>query len=168
MSRLFASGNQSIGASAWASVLPMSNQSWFPLVLTGLIFLLPKRLSKVFSSTTVQKHQFLGTLPFLKPWWLLFLLIFPTWKPPKYLYSLSHYLTVIHFYKFNTYFTLSILLLGKWLARGEYVYTSVYTIILWILLNKLEQRILILNTDITCIPTTTYVFIVNFPINPVM
>ena len=134
---LFASGNQSTGASASASVLPMSIQSWFHLGLIDFIFLLPKRLSKVFSSTTVQKHQFLSTLPFLKPLWLLFLLIYPSWKSPKYLYSLSHYLTVIHFYKFNTYFTLPILL-SKLLARREYVYTSVYTIILWVLLNKLE------------------------------
>ena len=54
MSQLFVSGGQSIGASA--SVLPMNIQGWFPLGLTGLIFLLTKRLSRVFSSTTVQKH----------------------------------------------------------------------------------------------------------------
>ena len=60
--QLFASGGQTIGASASASVLPMNSQSWFPLGLTGLIFLQSKGLSKVFSSTTVQKHQFLGTL----------------------------------------------------------------------------------------------------------
>ena len=58
MSQLFASGGQSIGASA--SVFPMNIQGWFPLGLTGLIFLLSKGLSRVFSNTTVQKHQFFG------------------------------------------------------------------------------------------------------------
>ena len=56
---LFTSCGQSIGASAW--VLPMNHQCWFPLGLTGWISLLFKRLSRVFSSTTVQKHQFFGT-----------------------------------------------------------------------------------------------------------
>ena len=55
MSQFFASGGQSIGASA--SVLPMNIQDWFPLELTGLISLLSKGLSRVFSSTTVRKHQ---------------------------------------------------------------------------------------------------------------
>ena len=58
VSQLFASGGQSTGASASASVPPMSIQGWFPLGLTGLISSLSKRLSRVFSSTTVQKHQF--------------------------------------------------------------------------------------------------------------
>ena len=49
---------QSIGVSASASVLPMNIQGWFPLGLTGLISLQSKGLSKVFSNTTVQKHQF--------------------------------------------------------------------------------------------------------------
>ena len=57
----FASGGQSIGTSASASVLPMNIQDWFPLGLTGLISLQSKGLSRVFSNTTVQKHQF-GTL----------------------------------------------------------------------------------------------------------
>ena len=57
ISWLFASGGQSIGASASTSVLPMNIQGWFPLELTGLI-LRSKGLSIVFSSTTVQKHQF--------------------------------------------------------------------------------------------------------------
>ena len=65
MSRLFTSGGWSIGASASASVLPMTTQDWFPLGLTGLISFLSKGLSKVFSSTTVQKHQFLGAQPSL-------------------------------------------------------------------------------------------------------
>ena len=60
MSQLSASGGQSIGASASTSVLPMNIQSWFPLGLTGLIALLSKGLSRVFSSTTAQKHKFLG------------------------------------------------------------------------------------------------------------
>ena len=59
MSQLFASGGQSIGASALASVLPMNIQSKFPLGLTGLIFLQSKGLSRVvISNTTVWKHQF--------------------------------------------------------------------------------------------------------------
>ena len=49
-----------VGASASASVLPMDIQGWFPLGLTGLISLQSKRLSRVFSNTTVQKHKFLG------------------------------------------------------------------------------------------------------------
>ena len=61
----FTSGGQTIGASASASVLPMNIQGWFPLGLTGLISLQSKGLSRVFSRTTVQKHQFFGTQPFL-------------------------------------------------------------------------------------------------------
>ena len=56
--KAFASGSQSIGASALAPVLPMNIQGWFSLGLTGLISLLSKELSRVFSSTTVWKHQF--------------------------------------------------------------------------------------------------------------
>ena len=62
---LFASGGQSIGASASASILPMNIQGWFPLGLTGLIFLQSKGLSRVFSSTIMRKHQFLGAQPSL-------------------------------------------------------------------------------------------------------
>ena len=58
MSQPFASGGQSIGASASSSVLPMNIQDWFPLGCTGLISLQSKGLSRVFSNTTVQKHQF--------------------------------------------------------------------------------------------------------------
>ena len=58
MSWLFASGGQSTGASASASVLPMNIQDQFPLGLTGWISLQSKGLSRVFSSTTGQKHQF--------------------------------------------------------------------------------------------------------------
>ena len=64
MSQLFASGGQSIGASA--SILPVNIQGSFPEPgLTGLISLQPKGLSRVFSNTTVQKHQFFSTQPFL-------------------------------------------------------------------------------------------------------
>ena len=57
MSQFFASGGQSIGVSASASVLPMNIQDWCPLRLTGWISLKSKGLSRVFSNTTVQKHQ---------------------------------------------------------------------------------------------------------------
>ena len=71
MSRFFASGGQSIGASASASVLPMNIQDWFPLGLTGLISLKSKGLSRVFSSTIIRKHLFCvqpslwSTVPYL-------------------------------------------------------------------------------------------------------
>ena len=83
MSQLFTSGGQSIGVSASASVLPMNTQDWSPLGWTGWISLQSKGLSRVFSNTTVQKHQFFGaqlssqsnshihTWPLEKPWpWL--------------------------------------------------------------------------------------------------
>ena len=60
MSQLFPTGGQNSGVSALASVLPMNIQDWFPLRLTGLISLQSKRLSRVFSNTTVQNHQFFG------------------------------------------------------------------------------------------------------------
>ena len=60
MGQLFTSGGQSIGASASASVLPMNIQDYFPLLLTCLISFQSKGLSRVFSNTTVQKHQFFG------------------------------------------------------------------------------------------------------------
>ena len=59
MSQFFTSGGQSIGASA-SSILPMNSQDWFPLGLTDWISLQSKGLSRVFSNTTVQKHQFFG------------------------------------------------------------------------------------------------------------
>ena len=65
MSGLFASGAQ-IGDSASASVLPKNIQGWFSLGWTGWISLLSKGLSRVFSSTTVGKHQFFGTQPSLR------------------------------------------------------------------------------------------------------
>ena len=60
MSQFSASGGQSIGVSASASVLPMNIQDWFPLGWTGWTSLLSKGLSRVFSNITVQKHPFLG------------------------------------------------------------------------------------------------------------
>ena len=60
MSRFFASGGQSIGVSASASVLPMNIQDWFPLGWTGWIYLQSKILSRVFSSITFQRNQFFG------------------------------------------------------------------------------------------------------------
>ena len=58
MGHLFTSGGQSIGASAWASVLSMNIQGWFQLALTNLISLLSK--ARVFSNTTIRKHKFFG------------------------------------------------------------------------------------------------------------
>ena len=82
-SQFFASGGQSNGVWASASILPMNIQGWFPLGLTSWISLQSKGLSRVFSNTTVQKHQFFGnqlslwpncyiqTWPLEKPWlWL--------------------------------------------------------------------------------------------------
>ena len=64
MSQLFTSGDQSIGVSASTSVLPMNTQDWSPLGWTGWISLQSKGLSRVFSNTIVQKHQF-SVLSFL-------------------------------------------------------------------------------------------------------
>ena len=66
MSQLFASDDQNTGLSAQHQSFPMRIQSWFPLRLTGLISLLSKGLSGVFSSTTVQRHQFFGAPPSLR------------------------------------------------------------------------------------------------------
>ena len=76
ISQFFESGGQSIGASDLVSVLSMNIQDWFPLGLTGLISLPSKGHSRVFSNTTVQKHQFFGAQPSLWPYshihtWLL-------------------------------------------------------------------------------------------------
>ena len=61
MSQLFASGGQNIGVSASTSVLPVNTQDWCPLGWTGWISLQSKGLSRIFSNTTVQKHQFFCT-----------------------------------------------------------------------------------------------------------
>ena len=63
MSQLFTSGGQSIGVSASTSVLPMNTQDWSPLEWTGWISLQAKGLSRVFSDTTIQKHQFFHAQP---------------------------------------------------------------------------------------------------------
>ena len=67
MSRLFTSDDYNTGASASISALPIIIQGSFPLRLTGLISLLSNGFSEVFSSTTVQRHQFFGALPSLWP-----------------------------------------------------------------------------------------------------
>ena len=63
MSQLFAWGGRSTGVSAWASFLPKKPQGWSPSEWTGWISLQSKGLSRVFSNTTVQKHQFFGVKP---------------------------------------------------------------------------------------------------------
>ena len=78
MSQLFASEGQGVGASASASVLPVNIQDGFPLGLTGWISLQFKGLSRVFSNTTVQKHQFFGAQPSL--WYNSHI---HTWSPEK-------------------------------------------------------------------------------------
>ena len=65
MSQFFTSGGQSIGVSASVSVLSMTIQNWFPLEWTGWISLQSRGLSRVFSNTTGQKHQFFGAQPSL-------------------------------------------------------------------------------------------------------
>ena len=60
VSQFFPTGGQSTGVSASASVLPVNIQDWFPLEFTGWIFLQSKGLSRVFSNTADQKHQFFG------------------------------------------------------------------------------------------------------------
>ena len=67
VSQLFASGGQSIGVSASASVLPVNIEDWFPLGWTGWISLQSKGLSRIFSNTTVQKHQFFRDQLSLRP-----------------------------------------------------------------------------------------------------
>ena len=78
MIQLFASDNQNTRASASPSVIPMSIQGWFPLRLTGLISLLSNGLSRVFSSTTVWRHQFFGPLPSSES--MFHNLIWPLWR----------------------------------------------------------------------------------------
>ena len=65
VSQVFASGGQSIGASASASILPMNIEGCFPLGLTGLILLQSNGLTRIFSSTTIWNHQFFGAQPSL-------------------------------------------------------------------------------------------------------
>ena len=81
MSWLFTSGGQSIEASA--SVLPVNSQGWFPLGLTGFISLQSKGLSEVFSSTTIQKHQFFSAQPSL---WSALTPVHDNWKNHRFDY----------------------------------------------------------------------------------
>ena len=67
MSQLLASGGQSIGVSASTSILPVNTQDWSPSECTGWISLQSQRLSRIFSDTTVQKHQFFGAQLFYSP-----------------------------------------------------------------------------------------------------
>ena len=85
VNQIFTSGGQSVGALASASVLPMNIQGWFPLGLTGLI---SSKLSRVFTSIKIWKHQFFGAQPSL--WlnshnctWLLITVQVPNWKLRK-------------------------------------------------------------------------------------
>ena len=79
MSQLFTSGGQSVGVSASTSVLPMNTQDWSPLGWTGWISLQSKRLSQVFSKTTVQKHQLFGAQ--LSLWYNCHIHTWPLKKP---------------------------------------------------------------------------------------
>ena len=74
-----------IGTSASASVFPMNIQGWFPLGLTGFVSLMFKGLSRVFSSTTVRKHQFFGTQPSL--WSYSHIRVWLLEKPKLWLYG---------------------------------------------------------------------------------
>ena len=94
-SLFFTSGGQSIRASAPASVLPMNIKGWYPLGLTGLISLLSKGLSGIFSNNTVQKQRFFGTQPSLQSnshihTWLLE-------KPWLWLYGFLSAMSVFYF-----------------------------------------------------------------------
>ena len=113
VSWLFPSGGQTIAASASASILPMNTQGWFPLGWTGLISLLSKGCSRVFSNTTVQKHQFFGTQPSL--WSSSHICTWPLEKPLLWLYRplsskscLCFLLCCLGFLKIYSYFLLMI------------------------------------------------------------
>ena len=108
MSQLFTSGGQSIGVSASASVLPMNTQDWSPLGWTGWISLQSKGLWRVFSNTTVQKHQF-----FSKTWlnfqYILFI---------KMLFEIQHFIVSILYWYF---------LYGEGHGRGVQDWEHVHT-----------------------------------------
>ena len=86
MSQFFVSGGQSTEAPASASVLPVKILVWFPVGLTSLIFFLSEWLARVFSRTTIQKHQFFGTQPSL--WCNVHIHIWLLEKPCLWLYRL--------------------------------------------------------------------------------
>ena len=93
MSQLFVLGGQSTGVSALTSVLPMNTQDWSPSGWTGWISLLSKGLSRVFSNTTVQKHQFFGTQLYL--WSNSHIHVSAVLKEAKLLYSWASGLFVV-------------------------------------------------------------------------
>ena len=117
---LFAPGGKSIGVSA--TVLPMNIQDWFPLRLTGLISLQSKGLSRVFSNTTIQKHQFFGTQPFYDP---TFTSIHDAWKNCSFIWtfvSKEMYLLFNMLSRFViAFFPRSNLLLISWLQSASAV-----------------------------------------------
>ena len=93
VSQLFAPGRQSIGVSASASVLPMYTQDWSPLGWTGWICLQSKGLSRVFSNTTLQKHQFCGAQLLL--WSNSHIYTWPMEKPQSWLDDLCWQSTIL-------------------------------------------------------------------------
>ena len=107
MSWLFSSGGQSIGTSASASVLLMNIQGWFPIGLTGLISLWSRGLSRVFSSTTVWKHQF-GIQPSL---WSNSYIRMTTWKTIA--LTIPNFVSIVMSLLFNTLSTFVIALLPR-------------------------------------------------------
>ena len=107
VSWLFSSGGQSIGTSASASVLLMNIQGWFPIGLTGLISLWSRGLSRVFSSTTVWKHQF-GIQPSL---WSNSYIRMTTWKTIA--LTIPNFVSIVMSLLFNTLSTFVIALLPR-------------------------------------------------------
>ena len=96
MSQLFASGSQSIGASGSGLIIPTNIHGWFLLGLNDLISLLSKMLSRVFSSTTVWKHQYFSAQPsfFFLILKSLILTCVPKHEPPSHL--LPHNISLVH------------------------------------------------------------------------
>ena len=145
MSWLFTSGGQSIGVSASASVLPMNIQGWFLLGLTGLISLQSKGLSRVFSSTIVQRHQFFGpqlfSCPALTP-------IHDYWK--------NHSLDYMDLYPFRfrsfTHFSISLSAFFYWVAWVPCIF--------WILINPLSDMWF---ANIFSLPIVTFSFCWLYP-----
>ena len=136
MSQFFTSGGQSIGASVSASVLPMNIQDWFPLGWSGLISLQSKGLSRVFSNTTVQKHQFFSAQLYGIPVNLL-----KTYKANVILCSTTFYLCV------NGKVHLKV----RVLRRGHLVYFRLRGNILACVLSRFSH-VLILCDPMDCSP----------------
>ena len=111
MSQFFTSGGQSIGVSASASVLPRNIQDWFPLGLSGWISLQSKELSRVFSSTTVWKHQFFNTQPSLGS--NSHIRIWPLEKPWLWLYGVLSVKWCLCFLSMLSKFVIAFLLRSK-------------------------------------------------------